>query len=346
MLKRNVVKFLICLFAFNISFAQAKEDGVLGEGMVNPGHEETPAWFKNSFLDINEDIKEARESGKRLMLFFFQDGCPYCKKLLEDNFGQREIAEKTKKNFDVVSINIWGDREVIIGDEETTEKIFSEKLKVMYTPTLIFFNEQGKVALRTNGYYHPDKFNAALDYVLNHHDKKESFNAYLQRIKPSSSKGVIHKEVATKSEPYDFQKKSDGVNYSLALFEQKECKTCDELHEDIFLRKESKELIRKFDVAVMDMWSTEKIVSPDGEKLSIKDWAKKLGIQYAPSFVYFDKDGKEVFRVDAYLKAFHVQSVMDYVSSAAYKTQPNFQRFIEQRAEDLRKIGVEVDIMK
>ncbi|MCK5480512.1 MAG: hypothetical protein KAJ06_05175, partial [Gammaproteobacteria bacterium] len=32
--------------------------GSLEEGMVNPGYEEKPDWFANSFLDIREDVSE------------------------------------------------------------------------------------------------------------------------------------------------------------------------------------------------------------------------------------------------------------------------------------------------
>jgi len=177
----NIVKlfFLLCILV--VQSALAKTESALEVGMVNPGYEEQPKWFKDSFLDLDEDIAEAKESSKRLMIFFYQDGCPYCKKLLQDNFGQREIADKTKNNFDVVSLNIWGDREVHFGDVALSEKELDERLKVMYTPTLLFFNEQGKVVLRTNGYYHPAKFNAALDYVLHHEDKKQSFRSYLSK---------------------------------------------------------------------------------------------------------------------------------------------------------------------
>ena len=216
----------------------------------------------------------------------------------------------------------------------------------MYTPTLIFFDEQGKGILRTNGYYHPDKFNAVLDYVLKRLDKKEPFNTYLSRFTTSSATGLIHKEVETMSASYDFQKKPASADYYLVMFEQKQCQGCDELHKDILLRKESRALIKNFEVAVLDMWSDEKITKFNGEQIKIKNWAKQLGVQYAPTQIYFDKNGKEIFRVDAYLKAFHVQSVMDYVSSQAYKTQPNFQRYIEHRAEVLREQGIEVDIMK
>jgi len=326
-----------------MSSVNAKTEGSLSEGMVNPGYEEQPVWFKNSFLDLSDDINEARASGKRLMIFFYQDGCPYCKKILQDNFGQREIAEKTKSNFDVVTLNIWGDRDVSFENIETTEKDFAARLKVMYTPTLIFFNEEGKAVLRTNGYYHPAKFNAALDYVLGHHDKKEKFRSYLSRVSPVKTKGKINKEVESFKSPYNFSKKDE--KYKLVMFEQKQCTECDELHGDILKRKESKDQLGKFNVSVLDMWSEDKIVQPNGNKSTIKEWAKQLDIQYAPSLVYFDPQGKEVFRSDAYLRSFHVQSVMDYVSSGAYKTQANFQRYIDARAKRFEEQGIHVDIM-
>ena len=340
----NVVKLSILLSFLLATAVKAKTEGSLSEGMVNPGYEEQPEWFKNSFLDLDDDIEEAREAGKRLMLFFYQDGCPYCKKILEDNFGQRDIAEKTRKNFDVVSMNIWGDRNVSFGDINTTEKDFAARLKIMYTPTIIFFNEKGKPVLRTNGYYHPAKFNAALDYVLERHDKKEKFRAYLARVSPVKTTGKIYKDIETIKSPYDFSKPSD--KYRLVMFEQKQCSECDELHNDILQRKESLEQLKKFNVSVLDMWSGDKLVKPDGKTSSIKGWAKQLNIQYAPSMVYFDPQGKEVFRSDAYLKAFHIQSVMDYVSSGAYKKQSNFQRYIDARAKQLEAQGVHVDIMK
>ena len=80
--------------------------------------------------------------------------------------------------------------------------------------------------------------------------------------------------------------------------------------------------------------------------MKIRDWAKKLDVKYAPSLLFFDDSGKEVFRSDAYLKAFHTQTVMDYVASGAYRTQSNFQRYVDQRADHLREQGIEVNLME
>ncbi len=345
MKKNHSLKYLLLLFIVLIISSQqifAKSEGELAAGMVNPGSEEKPAWFKVSFLDLFEDIDEATDNNKRLMVYYYQDGCPYCKILLEDNFGQRDISEKTQRYFDVVAINLWGDQEVTVGDKTYTEKEFAEALKVRYTPTLLFFNEENKVIFRANGYYPPEKFNALLDYIGKKQEAHLSYREYMQEVNPQPSTGQLHTDINTVASIADLTGQDKPL---LVMFEQRKCTACDELHLDILKRKESVVLLSTFNVIVLDMWSNEMITTPAGEKLMIRDWAKKRDVNYAPSLLFFNKKGEEVFRADAYLKAFHIQTAMDYVSSGAYKTQSNFQRFVDERADHLREQGIEVDLM-
>jgi thioredoxin-related protein len=92
------------------------------------------------------------------------------------------------------------------------------------------------------------------------------------------------------------------------------------------------------------MWSQDNVVTPDAQSMPSADWADQLGIQYAPSMVFFDAEGGELFRSEAYLRAFHVQSVLDYVASGAYTDYPELQRFIQARADAMREAGLEVDL--
>jgi thioredoxin-related protein len=346
-MKQLTLQVLIILCAVLILpvHANAAGETELTPALVNPGHEQQPEWFKVSFLDLYEDIAEAAEDDKRVMIYFFQDGCPYCKKLLEDNFGQRDIADKTRKHFDVITLNIWGDREVTVGDKVMTEKEFAAALKVQYTPTLIFFDENNKAVYRANGYYPPEKFDVVLDYVGQKKEGEISFQDYLSQVAPQPASGKLHTEVSSVRSIENLHAVLEPDKYLLVIFGQKQCATCDELHLDILQRPESRELLERMNVAVVDLWSDQKIVTPDGSEQKIVDWARKLDISYAPSLVYFDDRGEEVFRSDAYLKAFHVQSVMDYVTTAAYKQQPNFQRYIDTRADHLREQGIEVNLM-
>jgi thioredoxin-related protein len=323
----------------------APPEQALTEGLVNPGYVDKPAWFANSFLDIREDVNEAASAGKRIILYFYQDGCPYCKKLLDTNFALQQTENKTRKHYEVIAINMWGDREVTGFDAGmTTEKEFARSLRVMFTPTLLFLNEQGRITLRVNGYYPPHKFNAALDYGAKHNGDAPTFREYFSASSPVAASGVLHHDATYLSAdaPLDVR---DGRPL-LVLFEQKDCAPCDELHLDILNRPESREQLQRVDVVLLDMWSQDPLQRPDGKTSSINRWARDLNVQYAPSLVFFDAQGVEVFRTEAWLKAFHIQSAIDYVASGAYRKQPSFQRFISVRAAAMEARGIHVDIMK
>ena len=99
---------------------------------------EYPAWFKDGFLNLREDIAEAKTSHKRVMLLFTQDNCPYCNALAERNLAQKEIEQRLRQRFEVIAINVWGDREVIgLDGARHTEKSFATPLKVQFPHALV-----------------------------------------------------------------------------------------------------------------------------------------------------------------------------------------------------------------
>ena len=335
------------LFAAS-ALTTAAEAAKFSPAMVNPGYHESPPWFKESFLDLREDVAEARKSSRRVMLYFYQDGCPYCTKLLQDNFGQKAIADKTRKHFDVIAINIWGDREVTdMAARVAPEKAFSRALRIQFTPTLLMLDEQGDVALRLNGYIPPHKFDLALDFAGQRLEIKQSLTDYLKANLKEAASGKLHLEPWLLKPPLKF---ADSLKWGgkplLVLFEQKECAACDELHGEAFTRPDVAGLLKKFQVAQADIWSPESLQTPSGEMLPVRDWARKLKVSYTPSLVFFDQSGREVFRVDGYLRPFHLSSALDYVASGAYLKQPEFQRFIEARAAAARARGERVELLK
>ena len=337
---------LIILNLFVFSVCNAANEGDLGAGLTNPGYVEKPTWFKSSFLDIREDIAEAAELGKGTILYFHQDGCPYCEKLIKDNFTDGDIVEKTRKGFDVVAINLWGDKDVVdFSGNDTTEKQFSVDLKVMFTPTLLFVDPTGRVLLRMNGYFPKQRFTQALDYISAKKYQQLSFNQYL--AKKMTHTGSINKEDYFMHAPFILPaEQRDSEKLLLVLFEEGDCAACDELHNDILKRPETKAAISAYDVVQLDMHANTPVMTPDGQKLMAKDWAKQLGIQYAPSMVFFDKHNKEVFRTEAYLKTFHTVAALKYVSDGEYLKQPEFQRYVQDVADHMREEGLEVDLMK
>jgi thioredoxin-related protein len=64
-----------------------------------------PAWFEETFLDFAADVREAGAAGKRVLVYFGQDGCPYCRRLMEANFSQKDIVDKTRAHFQRLTVS-------------------------------------------------------------------------------------------------------------------------------------------------------------------------------------------------------------------------------------------------
>ena len=306
-----------------------------------------PAWFKNSFLDLRDDIKEAAAANRRLMIYFGQNGCPYCKKLMEVNFGRQDIADKTRRHFDAIEINIFGSREVTwLDGKARSEKELAALLKVQFTPTLLFLDEQGQIALRINGYYPPERFHAALDYVSQHNESKTSFAEFQKSYLREAGGSELREEPFFRKQPYVFDRRTPAARPLAVFFEQPNCTDCDEMHATALKAGMTRQLLSRFDVYRLDIASAAAVTTPAGAKTSAALWARELNVQYAPSIVFFDSCGRIVLRIDAYVRTFHLQSALDYVASGAYLKEPNFQRYIQARGDAIRQRGGRVDLME
>jgi thioredoxin-related protein len=130
------------------------------------------------------------------------------------------------------------------------------------------------------------------------------------------------------------------------LFETPYCAACDELHADAFRRPEVRSLLERFDVARLAYGERAPLVTPKGVKSDSFAWTRELGVGYTPTLVLFDPSGREVLRIEAYLRPFHLASALEYVAAGAYREQPSFQRFVQARAERLRARGERVELWK
>lgn len=296
-----------------------------------------PAWFKVSFLDLREDLAEAIAAGKRgIVVYFGQRHCPYCQALLEVNFGKEDIVAYTRRHFDVVPVDIWSDVELVdLRGHRLSEKAFAEREKAQFTPTLVFYGEGGAELMRLRGYYPPYLFRAALEFVADRHYDKVSFRDYLARADPNMTfePEELIEDPLFASPPYILDRsRFPGERPLLVLFEQGNCHACDILHTEPLRQSEIRERLDQFEVVQLDMWGDAPVVTPDGRRLTAAEWARELGLFYAPTLLFFDELGREVIRIDSVVRFHRLAGVLDFVLGKDYLAQPYFQRWREERA--------------
>lgn len=301
--------------------------------LASPHAIDIPSWFSASLLDLRDEVRQAKAQGKRLMIYFGQDGCPYCKLLMQTNFSQRPIVEKTRRSFVAVALNLWGDQEVTwVDGRAMSEKALGRALRVQFTPTLLFLDEKGTIVVRLNGYLPPHRFEAALDYASGSAGKGMRFDAYMQTAIKEAASATLHDEDFLLQPPVDLRREKPVA----LLFETPYCAGCDELHREGLRRAEVRKLLERVDVYRLTL---------EDRRNAKSTWARELRVAYTPTLVFFD-GGKEVFRIESYLRPFHLASALDYVASGAYRKESSFQRYIQARAERLRARGEAVDLWK
>lgn len=328
---------IIVALAFLIPFvAQSAESPEPVQQVTTFDTFELPDWFKVSFLDLSEDNAEAIEVNKHLVVFFWQDFCGYCKNTIEKNLTQQSIRDVFDEHFDVVALNIWGSKEVYgLDGTATTEKEIARSLGVQFTPTIIFFNADGKPVLRLNGYVSPTDMQVALNYVQNKTYESQTIFEYLAANQPRSANARLN------TQPFIQDEKNLNVKGRprAVLFEQTSCPDCDTFHRCVLSLDSVRERFEPFHTVQLDMWSTSPVTTTSGEKKTARDYARDMKIMYAPSLVLFDSAGFEIIRVESQLRSFHTEAVLEYIADGIYKREPNFQRYIEERGDIIRAKG-------
>lgn len=138
------------------------------------------------------------------------------------------------------------------------------------------------------------------------------------------------------------------------IWEQKGCPYCRETHLVNFAKPEINEYVRKnFAVLQLNIWGSREVTDFDGQAMEERQLARKWGITFTPTTMFIDESVEkvagrpgnkaEIARMPGYFKPFHFLSMFQYVNEKAY-SRLHFQKYIQEKADRMRKEGKKVDI--
>lgn len=292
----------------------------------------TPDWFQLSFLDFREDLDRAVERGKQgLAIYFGMDHCPYCEAMMENNLAQPDIRQYFSDHFDVIALDVQGSREVTTLEGETMgERAFAVQRRLNFTPSFSFFDADGNEIHRIRGYYPPYRFRAALEYVVDRHDREGTFREYLERADPPPKFDTddINHQPFFQRPPHMLDRSRIPAQRPLVVFfERQACHACDVLHSEPLNDGRVLERMQFFDAVQLDLDAETPVITPDGRRTNAHDWGESLDVHWAPTMVFFDERGNEIIRIDSVVALNRLRNVMDYVLTRAYEEYPTFERW-------------------
>ncbi|GEM_PF-298852 len=298
-----------------------------------------PDWFKNTFLDLPDDLDHAVEAGKLgLIVYFGQRHCAYCEAMQKTVFTRPDLQAYMDRYFDVLAIDVWGKLEVTdMQGKKTNETQFANAQAAYFTPSLIFYNALGEEALRLRGYYPPHVIRAALDYVVSNNYQQESFRDYQARSTPPDrlqDSQKLQPNPLFMPPPYVLDRHAAAASRPLlVLFEQPQCHACNLFHGDLLTDSVIQKNLQSFDIVQLNIMEETPLITPRGDKISARprQWAEQQGIFYTPSLLFFDLQGREIFRVESVIQHIRLNQVLKYILSQGYQSTPIFERWISRQ---------------
>ncbi len=119
------------------------------------------------FLPPPHALDRSHWPGQRPLVVFFEQGdCHACDVLHTGPLRQDGILERFAQ-MDAAQLGVWDDTPVVTpSGERTTARRWADELGLFYTPTLVFFDEQGEEILRVDSVVQFYRLRNVLDYVL------------------------------------------------------------------------------------------------------------------------------------------------------------------------------------
>lgn len=315
--------------------ASANERGEIVGGAAHT----LPDWFKDSFLEIADDVEEANDENRHVMLFFHLTNCPYCNRMLTESFEADPLKSYIQEHFDVIVINIKGDRDVAFNEDiSVTEKALAEQLNVFATPAIMFLNKDNKAVARVDGYRAPPRFQQVMNYVSSKSYANETtLNEYLNNNLKKDVYQLRDNPILTQTKDLSTVK-----GPLMVIFEDGTCHDCKEFHDRVLSHEEVLNEIKPYTTVRLDTDSKQEIIDPDGNKVTAKAMADALDMTYRPGVAIYD-DGKLVRRLDSLLYHFHFKEGLRYISGDYYKTE-NYRSYSEKRREALLSAGITINL--
>ena len=297
-------------------------------------HIDYPDWFKETFYDLDDDIVEAGEDGKKgVMILFTTEGCSYCARFIDVSLGNPELAARVQKDFVAIGMEIFDDKMMTSPDGEAMPiKTFAKREGAEFAPTLLFLGTDGQQVLRLPGYQTPERFGIVLDYVSGGHYETVSLRDYYQSLVMAEKTDLkLIDDPMFASPPYRLA--PDNGKPTMVLLEKNGCVDCNAFHKDVLTIDQVRQSLAKFNVVRLDIEDTStEITLPDGAKTTPAVFYADSALSRVPALMFYDESGTKALETDALVLESRMMNSINYTLDKAHEKDWTYQRYARTRS--------------
>lgn len=118
--------------------------------------------FQNASIDLARETSQAAREGKQLAVLFEQEGCDACKRLKQTVLSDRQAERRFGQRYRTVSVDLASTGDIVAPNGKTVPiRAWAERLRILGTPALAFFDQGGQLLYR-----HVGPLNSSGEFLL------------------------------------------------------------------------------------------------------------------------------------------------------------------------------------
>ncbi len=135
-----------------------------------------------NWLSYNEGLTLAEKENKYVLIYFYTDGCSWCKKMIDQTYSNEEVKKILSDKFVIIKINARSENKVVENGKEISERKLATLYQVSGYPTTWFSESNRSRVAPLPGYVTTEQFIPVLNYIGEGWYKSISFKEYMEKI--------------------------------------------------------------------------------------------------------------------------------------------------------------------
>ena len=124
-------------------------------------------------------------------------------------------------------------------------------------------------------------------------------------------------------------KGKDGL---IVYFHQPDCAYCKAMQEMNLSKPDLVHYVTThFDVVALNIFGNEELTDPQGNTLTVKDYAIREGTHFTPSLIFYGPDGREALKLKGYHPPYKMRAALEYVADGHYR-EMTFREYLDRAA--------------
>ncbi len=136
------------------------------------------------FVSYDKGLKQAKETGKPVFIYFGRYGCAWCDHTNKKSFSDAELKKIYPEHYVLVYVDAESGKRISLpSGERITEAELGTRFKAFATPLFVYLTSDGREIFKAPGFKTVQDFKDFDRYVIEGHYKTQSLLEFLGTAK-------------------------------------------------------------------------------------------------------------------------------------------------------------------